>query len=440
MNYPGWYVNCSSTAETREFMKALAVASKEYSFAPQKNMFISGNLVIAFVLSAVCIAGWMLFLLLFLLPSTNHNRQQRMVHLCVLYFSIVQTVIWKKTNDAVFATQYMGNYQDSLAFSDLILNTTWSKLVRFFSLLFCNVNWIIVTYYLCSASRVISWQPQLQSKSFRLIPKWLSNSTRVVMTLLVVVCTLHAVFFGVLLFDRDSRFISSAVVPFRVSQLTLFTLFLFAIVWYTYHSLKSASTSMGYQGMPARRRLLLFLHDYKEIIPLLIYNITVYMLLYVVAIVQIKAGQLSNHWLHFVIAFVRILIFVNTWGLVGKLETRERKLSKKSLLGRRINNSDRYFVDPKINYGESSRYSPSVSDARMSKRTEKSRLFESYRKIFRSNGPSRNDAESSSELFRLQDMTSKTTNNPQLTERQLFDTESVDTVLTRNVIYDHDAN
>lgn len=434
MNYPAWYANCTDSDETSIFIDALADLSKEFSFVPQKNVFISGNLVIAFVLSGVCIGGWMLFLLLFLLPSTNHNRQKRMVHLYVLYFSIVQTVIWKKTNDEVFETQYISNYQDSLAFDKMILEVTWSKVVRFFSLVFCNVNWIIVIYYLCSRSRGISrrWR--------RSMPRWLRdlNAVHWIMSLVVILCLLHVIFFGIQLFQGENRAQTSISIVFRVSQLSLFTLFLLVTIWYSYHSLKSASASVDHQGMSIFRRLLLFVHEYKEIIPLLIYNVAVYMLLYVVAILQIRQGEPSSHWIHFVIAFLRILIFVNAWGLIGKLEEREQKVSKKSLLGRKINNNDRFFVDPKINYGETKQYLSSPNETKLPKRP---RLSKSYRNIFHSNGSFRNnDAESSSEFFNLQDMANKNANKPQFTDRIVSDTESVDTMLTRNVIYDHDAN
>lgn len=428
MSYPAWYVNCTNANETVKFIKALADSSQKYTLKPQKNDFMNGNLVIAFLISGVCIGGWMLFLLLFLLPSTNHNRQHRMVHLNVLYFSIVQSVTWKMTNDQVFAVQYKHNYQNSNAFYYVIFKSRWFRVLRFFQLLFCDINWVIVIYYLCQGSKVRSWR-------LKGWPVCLSNSTNVIVTLSVSLSVLHVMFFGINLFYAHLKYLLWVQVPFRITQIALFTIFLLAIIRYAFYSLHSVSSSMDSHVTSRSRKFMMFLQNYKETIPLLIYNITVYLLLYAAAIVQMVQNESRNHWIHSLIAFLRILVFVNAWGLIGKLEKREREISKKSLLGRRIDNRDRFFVDPKIDY---------VGDKSSSnKKNKKRRFFKPRVSLFHSKKSSSNrgDTESSTEYYGMQDMDDV----GRVVESQSLDAidsenDSLDTMLTRNVIYEHSSN
>lgn len=256
LNYPAWYVRCSDSGEyakltgilTEEYatlLQNLPEAIEQITFQPQKNDFDNSNLVIAFMLLTVCVGSWMLFLLLFLLPSTNHNRQQKMVHFYVLYFSVVASVLLKKTTTDVFYGQYTANYQNSKEFKEIILRSAWYQVTKVISVIGCDINWIMVVYYMFSDTKKIN---------SRWLPKWLNTNNHIIIFVSTLVSSLHAIFFGLFTFRKTKTTPLWIAIPLRTSQMCLFTLYFLAVVLYTYKSLNSTTSQTMDQEESTRRK------------------------------------------------------------------------------------------------------------------------------------------------------------------------------------------
>ena len=76
--------------------------------------------------------------------------------------------------------------------------------------------------------------------------------------------------------------------------------------------------------------------DYQDILPLLAYNIVLFGLSYWATIFFTMGEYYHRRWAYNIVYFLRALITVNVWALIGVLEKKKIIASRKTVLGRQI--------------------------------------------------------------------------------------------------------
>ncbi|SCV01707.1 LAME_0G17986g1_1 [Lachancea meyersii CBS 8951] len=354
-NVPAFFLQCADEAgrNLTEVYSSLMSTLIEESTSPLangsapslligKNPFSSAILLIAFAVCAVCAGSWMLLIVLLLLPANNHNSGKKMVYLGVTYSAIFHTVVLSKSMHSIFEKQYEANYQNSQEFDEQMLDSTLFNVMLFFTVLISNLNWIDIVYYMFHNYR------KTQRKW---IPRILSNRNRQILAVGLTLTGIQALVMGLRLWAAR-RNTESLGILLRVVDLVIYTAFTLSVtcfVWRNYGFTlrpKTLDQQLSWWG-----QFKVFWNDYHELALLLVYNAAVMALLYGVRIFTSVISNDVCKWLKCIIIFLNVLVTVNTWGLIGVLEQRERTFSKETVLGRKINNRDRFFVDPNISYG-----------------------------------------------------------------------------------------
>ncbi|SCU81880.1 LANO_0B04456g1_1 [Lachancea nothofagi CBS 11611] len=414
----------------------------------KNNQFIDGNLVVAFVLCAVSVGSWMLLLVLLLLPANNHNSRKKMVYLGVAYSAIFHTVIISISMSSIFEKQYAKNYQSSKEYNDRMLNSTLYNVMLFFGSIISNLNWLDIVYYMFHNYRKTknNWVPRL-----------LNNKNRQILTVGLSLTCAQTLLMGFKLWSAH-RANKTIAILLRTIDFIIYTLFTLSLMCYVWRNFRFTLVPRRRgQRLSWRALFLFFWNDYHETLLLLAYNAVVIAILYSCTIILMTMTLEVSNWMGSLLAFLNVLVTVNTWGLIGVLERRERTFSKETVLGRKINNKDRFFVDPNINYGtddnfclgEDSTGARDVSLKPKSKlrrhgnkrlniikkpaRALKSKLLTSKRK---------DEAVADHQSF-MSDAdggrgSTQFHNDPQDCER-VHDNESTETLLTRNYIFNHDG-
>lgn len=449
---PSFFVWCADNS-TLEY-KALVDVLRNHTLPTfgvqiEKDGFSAGCLMASFILCIVCAGSWMLLLVLLLLPANNHNHRKKMVYLGVVYQAIWHTVILDRSMDTVFEEQYMGNYQNAGALYDNVMTSTLYSVMLFFATVISNLNWLDIVYYMFHNYRKTnsSWVPRL-----------FNNRNKRIIAVGVALTCAQAVLKAVKLWGAR-RYVGTVDVVLRSVDFTIYTLFSLSVAYYVWHDFGFTLEPQKQQRARSWRALFVFIwNDYHETVLLLFYNAVVMALLYMCTILIMTMPRHVFTWMQSLISFLNVLVTVNTWGLIGVLERRERTLSKETVLGRKINNRDKFFVDPKVDYDHGDglvvsddlglapdaatvqnsvhrRFGldPVLRPAKVlrSKLAAKRRRGENASRI-RHEG-------STSEIQSLRHSIGERRAGADQDWAQDGDNESAETLLTRNYIYDHDG-
>ncbi|CUS23474.1 LAQU0S10e01200g1_1 [Lachancea quebecensis] len=451
-NTPSFFIWCADNS-TLEY-KALVDVLRNHTLPTfgvyiQKDGFSAGCLMASFILCIVCAGSWMLLLVLLMLPANNHNHRKKMVYLGVVYQAIWHTVILDRSMDTVFEEQYKGNYQNGGAFYNKVMDSTLYSVMLFFATVISNLNWLDIVYYMFHNYRKInsSWVPRLFN----------NRNKRIIAVGLALTCA-QAVLKAVKLWGAR-RHVDTVNIVLRSVDFTIYSLFSLSVVYYVWHDFGFTLEPQKRQRARSWRALFVFIwNDYHETVLLLLYNAVVMALLYMCTILLITMPRHVFTWMQSLISFLNVLVTVNTWGLIGVLERRERTLSKETVLGRKINNRDKFFVDPQVDYDQGD--SPAVSDdlalapdtatvqnsvhrrfglvpVLRPAKALRSKLAAKRRK---GGGTSkRQDKGSASEPQSSRHSIGERRASTEQEWTQDGDNESAETLLTRNYIYDHDG-
>ncbi|AGO12142.1 AaceriAEL219Wp [[Ashbya] aceris (nom. inval.)] len=352
---PAWYIKCADEQQYEPLEQALKAAQLEqlpYKF--EKDTFQRGSLMVAFTLSSVCAGAWMLLLVLALLPVNNHNTRRRLVALYALFYAVSQTVLLQMLTRQIFEKQYLGNYQRSYELN-AVSQSTMLCTFRLITSIFANLTWLQIVHYMLHNYR---------KTTHRWVPRWLDTNSKRVQWVGSLLCLSHAIIWGINLFHNEPVFIPEIdeyrrinlplYIPHIVLESLLFLLFAISLCYYLYHDLGHAlmfhrQNHENLEDEPVLTKIRLICQEYLSTIPAIVYNLVVFALYLVCFFVNTIKYHSNLLWLFALTTFLRLLITVNTWGLIGILERRERVLSKQTVLGRKINNKDRFFADPCFN-------------------------------------------------------------------------------------------
>lgn len=434
--YPSWYVSCNETDEYTALLTSLNIVTRAV-FENQKDNFSNSNLIIAFIICGVCAGSWMLFLLLFLLPSTNLNRQNKLVPMYILYFSVFHTIILAKTTNGVFKIQYESDYQSSIKFREAIIESAWFRWNSLVCLMLCDLIWMMIVYYMFSDS---------QEYNSGWIPKWLNNNNKKIIFVSIVISSLHCIFSGLHIIPPSGYKSSDFNTPYLIFQYCFYTVLLASIIVYAYQLFNSTISDNNTNSASKFETCRIFFRQFSDTVPLMVYNLLTFASLYVFAILETIDYYSCDNWMMMLVGFVRILVLANTWGLIGILEKRQRRLSKETVLGRRIDGKDRLFADPKIRCEDELDHHSNESLSASNEVPHDQKAFTIGQQIFKNLRSfflihTRND--NNRDTLECHGM-SNLNFDEHAEEQDLQDVVSTDgtveTVLTRNVLYNYDTD
>ncbi|EJS41744.1 dfg16p [Saccharomyces arboricola H-6] len=353
LNYPSFLIRCNSDNTDFNYSQILQNFAHDISNNPNiqdnsvqyvgKDSFTLGMIMITFATGCICVATWMLFLIVLLLPSDNHNRREKLVHIYVLFYAIVRTVFLTETVAVIFNNQYHDDYQDASQFEFSIADTASYKICELVSNILSNINWIYIVHYLQSNYGKPTWN---------WIPFKMKKGTRFIIILGFFLSLIHNTLFGWLLWKKSLIVLK---VFFIIVDLLIYTIFISVICYFTWHNfayILLMKTAESNRDSNYKTKLKILWENYHETIPLLAYNIIIFILFYFTSIFFAASTSHTRGWTFNFVRFLNVLITVNVWGLIGVLEKRELRISKKTVLGRKINNQDKFFANPTINYYE----------------------------------------------------------------------------------------
>lgn len=348
-----------------------------------RDPFVLGVLMICFAQICICVAYWMLFIMVILLPSDNHNRQNRFVLFYVLVSAIFETITLKKSAYVVFRPQYYDNYQNSDEYEHVITNSSETRALELVCSVLAHLNWLICILYMYPNP---NWTWLQKNKK---IPKFLRKGRTVMLILGLLLIAVDDSLFGTFLGDRDN---AALRLGYKVFEIILYTIFATLIIYFMLSNFAFVLSPKAQEASEAHRRhsedrcsnecetdddnslyftfgrnhkyrfskwwrsiksrftktvskcsvklyyqLKVIWAEYQDIIPLLIYNTVLFFLSYWATIFLNTGKYYYRRWAYNVVYFLRALITVNVWALIGVLEKKELIVSKNTVLGRQIN-------------------------------------------------------------------------------------------------------
>ena len=351
LNYPSFLIRCDNGSANPNFSHVLQdfVYDINNKFNVQddsskyigKDPFPLGMIMITFASGCICVATWMLFLVVLLLPSDNHNRRNKVVHVYVLFSAIIRTVFLNETIAVIFDSQYHDDYQDASQFESFIVETAPYKICELVANILSDINWIYIVHYLQSNYGKPTWN---------WIPFKMKKGTHIIITVGCFLSLADNILFANLLWRKNLVVLK---VFYKLIELLIYTIFISIICYFTWHNfayiLLQKTAEINTDGK-CKTKLRILWENYHETIPLLAYNILIFILFYFTTIFFAAFTKHVRGWTFNFVHLLKVLITVNVWGLIGVLEKRELHISKKTVLGRKINNRDKFFANPTVNY------------------------------------------------------------------------------------------
>ncbi|QLG74918.1 hypothetical protein HG535_0H02450 [Zygotorulaspora mrakii] len=349
VNEPIFLIRCSNLSEFEElspilqnFSNSLSNISTidDSSLYVSKDPFEKSVLMITFASCAVCIGTWMLYLVIILLPAENHNGRRFSVQFYVLFTAIYEAAMLGKSISNIFEKQYRENYQDAFEVEVHIFNSTAYRVGEIISSLMNFLNWIAIIFYMFHSYTKLrkNWLPSILSNRNGLI-------IHIGLTLTIIDTTL----FAVSLWNKTAQY--ALMICYKTIDYIIYTLFCGLTVYFISHDfwfVVAPKRVKSNEQIGIKSILLLIWKDYHETIPLLVYNMTLFVLLYFTSLYFTIQNTRIGQWRYKVVKFLRLLITVSVWGLIDVLERRELILSRETILGRKIHNNDEYFFDPRL--------------------------------------------------------------------------------------------
>lgn len=343
---PSLYVSCSDDAggirDYSDLLRKFAVTvgsleviddSKHYL---KKDDFRNSILMIAFTSCAICVGMWMVYLVLLFQRCPQHAGRRFLLMVYVLFAAIYESINLNNAVQKIFKKQYSGNYQDSTEYQMIIIESQEYRVGEIITNALSCLNWISIIYYMFqNCSRIHrSWLPYLISSRNRIIV-WVGLSLTM----------LEELIFALLLWYRWN---TGLRITYLLLELCVYALFCGLICYFVYRD-------FGFTLSPRRfttnnksqiRRVCKSLwNDYHQILLVLVFNLSMFVLLFFTRIYLCIIVTADNKWIFKVIKFFKLVITVSVWGLVTVLEKRDSIISKETVLGRKIKNSDRFFYD-----------------------------------------------------------------------------------------------
>lgn len=411
LTFPSLLIQCSNDtisdrpyhATRNNFTKFLVDIANNYTSARviddsaamvYKDNFTDSVLIIIFSQTALCIAAWMVFLVLLLLPSNNYNNRNIFVHVYVLFYALVQSIFLSKAYNGTFKFQYTTCIQDASKYEKQIVDLTSYKICEIFINILSNINWlyIVIFMYQVDVSRNTAGDNNINvitpnlSKSqrkniFLIIKKWIFNSKYPQLAYIIFIGTtlivVNNTFFVIILWNQTRL---SCRIVYKATELLMYTLLIWRVGSFilrnfgiTIASTKQLDSLNGDKNsILNQQNSIIEPHDklktskikwkifkkwisniwkdYYDTVPLLIYNIVVFILSYFMIIYFTAQHYYVYRWKYNLVYFTKLLITVNFWGLIGVFRRREIFLNKRTIIGRKINNKDKFFIDPTVNY------------------------------------------------------------------------------------------
>ena len=328
-----------------------------------KVSFDHSLIMVMFLSTTVCVGAWMIFVIILLLPSDNHIKTIPVL-IYVSFYAIVQTIYLNKTVKEVFVPQYNLNIQDVVYYEIKILNSDAYKTCELIVQILGNINWIYIVYYMYHkkySGRKQAYRNSLNRKNRQLfenthttmddrhcwfLPSFLNNRNRIIVTVGTILLIVNSVPFGILLWVRNLSGVRGLYKAFECLIYTVFLLLILGYIWLNFGNVLIRQRVKRKVNLTLRNKIKVIWKDYYQMVPLLVYNLVAFVLSYFCNIYFTTKNIHFSRWRFNFIYLLKILITVNTWGLLGVFEKREIALNKKTILGRKIDNTDPFFFDP----------------------------------------------------------------------------------------------
>lgn len=339
-----------------------------------KVSFDHSLIMVMFLCTTVCVGAWMIFVIILLLPSDNHIKTIPVLFY-VTFYAIVQTIYLNKTVTEVFVPQYNLNIQDTVYYEMRILNTNAYKTCELIVQILGNINWIYIVYYMYHKeykrgkqtlrnnqnakyrTRFGTTHTTMEDSHCWFLPSFLNNRNRIIVTVGTILLLMNSVPFGILLWVRNLSGVRGLFKAFECLIYTVFLLLILGYIWLNFGNVLVRQRVRRKVKLTLRNKIKVIWKDYYQIVPLLVYNFVAFVLSYFCNIYFTTRNIHFSRWRFNFIYLLKILITVNTWGLIGVFEKREIALNKKTILGRKIDSTDPFFFDP----SSMSQYTGSIS-------------------------------------------------------------------------------
>ncbi|GAV51240.1 hypothetical protein ZYGR_0AD04230 [Zygosaccharomyces rouxii] len=343
---PSLFITCSNNTDgirdytdlLRKF--AMTVGSLEViddsNHYLKKDDFKDSILMIAFTSCAICVGMWMVYLVLLFQRCPQHAGRRFLLMVYVVFAAIYESINLNMAVQKIFKKQYSGNYQDSAEYQMTIIESQGYRVGEVITNTLACLNWISIIYYMFQNCNRIdrSW-----------LPNMISNRNRIIIWVGLSLTILEELIFALLLWYRWN---TGLRVTYMLLELCFYSLFCGLTCYFVYHDFgfTLSPRKLTTNNKSRIRQIWKSLwNDYHQILPLLIYNLSMFGLLFFTRIYLSITVTADHKWKYKVIKFFKIVITVSVWGLVTVLEKRDSIVSKETVLGRKIKNSDRFFYD-----------------------------------------------------------------------------------------------
>lgn len=335
-----------------------------------KARFYQSLIAILLLQTTTCIGSWMIFLVIILLPSDNHNRTIPVTIFVTLY-SIIQTTFLTKAIREVFTPQYELNIQDPFMYELQILELNGYKVAELIINIVSNINWVYIIYYMYhkkdsnqkkiekyynnsnqSENKYKNMQEKTNTKHKKLkviwikwAPSFMNNRNRFIITTGTIFFLLDSVTFGIVIWERNLFGLRTF---YKVVEGTIYTLYLCLVlgfIWLNFGNVLIRQRVRKQVPLTLRNKIRVLWKDHYDMLPILIYNVVAIIAAYVCIVCFTTRDLPRSRWRYNLIYLLKMLITVNTWGLIGFFEKKEITLNKKTIIGRKISNKDPYFID-----------------------------------------------------------------------------------------------
>lgn len=177
------------------------------------------------------------------------------------------------------------------------------------------------------------------------LPSFLNNRNRFIVSVGIVLLLLANIPFGILLWVRNLSGVRSLYKTVECLIYTVFLCLIFTYIWCNFGNVLIRQRVKRKGKLTLRNKIKVLWEDYYQMVPILIYNFVSFVITYFCTIFFTTKNIHLSRWRFNFVYLLNLLITVNIWGLIGAFEKREIALNKNTILGRKIDNTDPFFFD-----------------------------------------------------------------------------------------------
>ena len=177
------------------------------------------------------------------------------------------------------------------------------------------------------------------------IPAFTNNRNRLIITIGIILLLLGNIPFGILLWMGNLSGVRGLYKAVECLIYTVFLCSTFIYIWCNFGNVLIRQRVKRKIKLTLRNKIKVLWEDYYQMIPILIYNIVSFVLSYFCTIYFTTKGIHLSRWRFNFVYLLNMLITVNICGLIAAFEKREITLNKTTILGRKIDNADPFFFD-----------------------------------------------------------------------------------------------